>query len=159
MRSIRTETSGERPRYSLNHDLKTLQQKQSSNKPIVKASTDYCINEREQPPTYQMSSDINDIMKIKTSKGTKEVNLVARDNDLTALYFDLSNSGYEAGIAHQADFFFTDIKLRTNKVTYIEKQHIIKSSADGRIAVDDEDVYNNMILAMYNFNKAISNPF
>ena len=34
-----------------------------------------------------MITDINDIMRIKTSKDTKEVNLVARDNDLTALYF------------------------------------------------------------------------
>ena len=49
--------------YSLNHDIKTLQQKQSYDKPIVKASTDYYINEKEHPPTYQMITGINDIMQ------------------------------------------------------------------------------------------------
>ena len=60
----------------------------------------------------------------------------------------LLNSGYEAGITHQAGII-TDIKLRMNKVKYrIKTQHLTKSSADGRIALDDENVYHNMILAM-----------
>ena len=99
------------------------------------------------------------LCKIKISKDTKEVHLVARDNDLTSLYFDLLNSGYEAGITHQAGII-TDLKLRMNKVKYkIKTQNLIKFSADGCIAVNDEDVYNKMNLAMYNFNKSLFNPF
>ena len=41
--------------YALNHDLKSIQQKQLITKiPTVKASTDYYINEREEPPLYKM---------------------------------------------------------------------------------------------------------
>ena len=145
--------------YSLNHDLNSLQHKPIRDRHVVKAPTDYYINEKEQPPTYKMITDINDIIKIEVPKDVKEIYLVSRDNDLTGLYFSLLNSGYDAGVRHQAGII-TDLRLRMNKVKYIIKtQNLIKSSADGCIAVDDEDVYNKMNLAMYNFNKSLFNPF
>ena len=145
--------------FTLNHNIKTLQQKQSYEKPTVKASADYYINEREEPLSCKMISSINDIMKIEVPKDVKDIQLVSRDNDLTALYFDLLNSGYNAGIRHQAGII-TDLWLKMNKVKYtIKTQNLIKSSIDGCIAVDDEEVYNIMNLAMYNFNKSLFNPF
>jgi hypothetical protein len=145
--------------YSLNHDLKTLQQKHIPKMHVVKASTDYYINEVEEPPKYKMISDINDILNIEIPENVKEIFLVARHNDLTKLYFEFVSSGYEPAITHQAGII-TDIKARFNKITYrIRTQNLIKNSADGSIAIDDEDVYNKMSLAMFNFKKALFNLF
>ena len=135
--------------YSLNYDLNSLQHKPIRDRHVVPATTDYYINEKEQPPTYKMITDINDILKIEVPKGDtkgapkgdkKEIYLVSRDNDLTGLCFDLLNSGYDAGVKHQAGII-TNLWLRMNNIKYtIKTQNLIKSSADGCIAVDDEDV-------------------
>ena len=62
--------------YVLNHDLKSIQQKQSCNIPTVKASTDYYISKREEPPKYKMINNVDDILKIEIVEGQKEVNIV-----------------------------------------------------------------------------------
>ena len=40
--------------YALNYDLKSIQQKQDCLIPSVRASTDYYLNEKEEPPKYKM---------------------------------------------------------------------------------------------------------
>eukprot|EP00438_Fugacium_kawagutii_P015581 Skav229714 [mRNA] locus=scaffold49:189255:192446:+ [translate_table: standard] len=144
--------------YALNYDIKQLQQKITQDIPIVKASTDYYINEDEEPPKHKMISDINDILKIEVPEDVDKIHLVSRDNDLTKLFFDLVNNGYEAGATHQTNII-TDIRLKMNGILYkIRTQNLIKSSADGCITLDDEDTYNNMSSAMFKFNKALFNP-
>ena len=39
--------------YALNHDLKSVQQKQASTSLVVRATTDYYLNEKEAPPKIQ----------------------------------------------------------------------------------------------------------
>jgi len=48
--------------YALNHDLKSVQQNQSSTSLVVRATIDYYLNEREAPPKYRMINDILDII-------------------------------------------------------------------------------------------------
>ena len=67
-----------------------------------------------------MISSINDILKIEVPKDVKDIHLVSRDNDLTGLYFDFLNSGYDAGIRHQAGII-TDLWLKMNNVKYTIK--------------------------------------
>ena len=70
--------------YALNHDLKSIQQKQLITKiPTVKASTAYYINEREEPPLYKMIRNIHDILSIEVDEKAKEVYLVSEDNKLS----------------------------------------------------------------------------
>ena len=144
--------------YAMNHDLKSIQQKQLITKiPTVKASTDYYINEREEPPLYRMIKNIDDILNIKVDEKTKEIYLVSEDNKLSELFFNLVNSGYEPRIRFQAGII-SEIKMKFNKTIYIIKtQNLIKTSADGCIAVCDETTYNNMNKAMFNFNKSLFN--
>ena len=144
--------------YAMNHDLKSIQQKQLITKiPTVKASTDYYINEREEPPLYRMIKNIDDILNIKVDEKTKEIYLVSEDNKLPELFFNLVNSGYEPRIRFQAGII-SEIKMKFNKTIYIIKtQNLIKTSADGCIAVCDETTYNNMNKAMFNFNKSLFN--
>ena len=108
--------------YAMNHDLKSIQQKQLITKiPTVKASTDYYINEREEPPLYRMIKNIDDILNIKVDEKTKEIYLVSEDNKLSELFFNLVDSGYEPRIRFQAGII-SEIKIKFHKTIYIIKK-------------------------------------
>ena len=49
--------------YALNYDIKSVQQNQSSTSLVVKATTDYYLNEKEAPPKYRVIKDVDDILK------------------------------------------------------------------------------------------------
>ena len=105
----------------MNHDLKSIQQKQIITKThTIKASTDYYLNERGEPPQYKMITSLNDILKIETTKDTKELYIVPENNNLTELFFDLVKSGYEPRKRFQAGIT-TEMKLKFNKVIYTVK--------------------------------------
>ena len=144
--------------YALNHDLRSIQQKQEGSMPIVRASTDYYLNEKEEPPKYRMIRCLNDILKLKVDEKDKEVYLVPEFNNLHELFFEIIKSGYEPRITFQAGII-TDIRLKLGDVKYIIKtQNLVKSSVDGCIAVRDEQTYNRMNEAMFRFNKSLINP-
>ena len=144
--------------YALNYDIKSVQQNQSSKSLVVKATTDYYINEKEAPPKYRMIKDIDDILKLKPNKDEKEVYLVPELNNLHELFFKVIDSGYEPKITFQAGII-TEMRLRLQKVKYIIKtQNLVKSSPDGCITVRDEITYNRMNEAMFKFNKSLFNP-
>ena len=144
--------------YALNYDLKSVQQNQSSTSLVVKATTDYYLNEKEAPPKYRMIKDIDDILKLKLEKDELEVYLVPELNNLHELFFKVIDSGYEPKITFQAGII-TEMRLKLKKVKYIIKtQNLVKSSADGCIAVRDEITYNKMNEAMFKFNKSLFNP-
>ena len=101
--------------YALNHDLKSIQQKQLITKiPTVKASPDYYINEREEPPLYKMIKNMDDILNIEVDAKTKEIYLVSEDNKLSELFFNLVCSGYEPLIRFQAGII-SEIKSNLTK--------------------------------------------
>ena len=144
--------------YVLNHDLKSIQQKQVCDIPVVKASADYYINERDEPPKYKMIQNVNEILKIKTDDETNEVYIVLENNDLTEALFKLISSGYEPRIRFEAGIV-SEIRMKFDKIKYIIKtQNLLKTSVDGCIAVSDEKTYNHMNLAMFNFCKSLFIP-
>ena len=140
------------------YDIKSVQQNQSSTSLVVRATTDYYLNEKEAPPKYRMIKDIDDILKLKLDKDEQEVYLVPELNNLHELFFKVTNSGYEPKITFQAGII-TEMRLKLKKVKYIIKtQNLVKSSGDGCIAVRDEVTYNRMNEAMFKFNKPLFNP-
>ena len=144
--------------YALNYDIKSVQQNQKSTSLVVKATTDYYLNEKEAPPKYRMIKDIDDILKLKLAKDEKEVYLVPELNNLQELFFRVIGSGYEPKIIFQAGII-TEMRLRLKKVKYIIKtQNPWKSSGDGCIAVRDEITYKRMNEAMFKLNKSLFNP-
>ena len=142
--------------YTLHYDLNSFQHKNSCNGlPIIKASTDYSLNEKEEPPPFKMITFLNDILNIKTDKETKEIYVVSEFNNLTELLFEAIKAGYEPRIKLHAGII-TEMRFRFNKITYIVKtQNLIKTSSDGCIAVGDETTYNTMNKAMFNFDKSL----
>ena len=144
--------------YALNYDLKSVQQNQPSRSLVVRASSDYYLNENEAPPKYRMIKDIDDISKLKLDEDEKEAYLVPELNNLHDLFFKVVGSGCEPMITFQAGII-TEMRLRLKKVKYIIKtQNLVKSSPDGFIAVRDEIRYNRMNEAMFKFNKSLFNP-
>ena len=144
--------------YALNYDIKSVQQNQSSKSLVVKATTDYYINEKEAPPKYRMIKDIDDISKLKLDKDEKEVSLVPELNNLHDLFFKVIATGYKPKITFQAGAI-TEMRLRLHKVKYIIKtQNLVKSSPDGCIKVRDEMTYHKMNEAMFKFNKSLFHP-
>ena len=144
--------------YALNYDLKSIQQKQDCLMPSVRASTDYYLNEKEEPPKYKMIRCWNDILNLEINEEEKEIYLVPELNNLHELFFEIIKSGYEPRITFQAGII-TDIRLKLDKVKYVIKtQILIKSSPDGCIAVRDEQTYNRMNEAMFKFNKSLFHP-
>ena len=144
--------------YALSHDLKSVQQNQSSTSLLVRATTDYYLNEKEAPPKYRMIKDINDILKLKLDEDEREVYLVPGLNNLHDLFFKVVDSGYEAKITFQAGIV-TEMRLRLKKVKYIIKtKNLVKSSADGCIATRDEITYSKLNEAMFRFKKSLFNP-
>ena len=144
--------------YVLHYDLKSVQQNQSSTSFVVRASTDYYLNENEAPPKYRMIKDIDDISKIKLDEDEKEAYLVPELNNLHDHFFKIIGSGYEPMITFQAGII-TKMRLKLKKVKYIIKtQNLVKSSPDGCIAVRDEIRYNRVNEAMFKFNKSLFNP-
>ena len=49
--------------YVLNHDLKSIQQKQGSKIATVKSSTDYYISNQEDPPNFKMINNVDGLLK------------------------------------------------------------------------------------------------
>eukprot|EP00438_Fugacium_kawagutii_P006184 Skav207472 [mRNA] locus=scaffold3545:496284:499559:- [translate_table: standard] len=144
--------------YTLNHDLKSIQQKQDLDKPIVKASTDFYINNKEKPTYYKMIENVNDIIKLELEDDVKEVYLVMKDNNLTKALFDLTRNGYEPNIQHQINGI-TSIKMKFNNIKYtIKTQNLLVDSCDGCITVGTEQIYNNMQFAFFHLNKVTLNP-
>lgn len=144
--------------YTLNHDLKSIQQKHNLDKRIVKATTDFYINTKERPTYYKMIENVNDIIKLELEDDVKEAFLIMKDNDLTKALFDLTRNGYEPSIQHQINGI-TSIKLKFNNIKYtIKTQNLLADSCDGCITVGTEQIYNSMQLAFFHLSKAILNP-
>lgn len=57
----------------------------------MKASSDYYISEREEPPKYKMIKDVDDITQIEADD-VKEVYLTLSSNTLTDALFKLVNT-------------------------------------------------------------------
>ena len=145
--------------YTLNHDLKSIQQKQNDIfNPVVKASTDYYLNETEKPPEFRMINNVDDILKLEIDKDETEVSLILEKNNLTEAFFQLIKYGYEPRISFQAGII-TGIRVKLNKILYnIKTQNLVKTSVDGCVAVKSEKTYNKLNQAMFDFNKSLFNP-
>ena len=143
--------------------MKELQQKAEEDRMILTASDSYFIKEDQTVPIFRMIDGIDDIIKVvkevENSKGTVEIKLIHKNNNLTELIYNLKESGYEPLIKY-ATGHITKIELVFNKTIkiHIDSQQLLKNSLDGDIAVETEGIYNKMNQAMANFNHALIKP-
>jgi hypothetical protein len=105
--------------YTLNHDLKILNQKIDNDELDLKlhVSSNFHIKEDDSCIEYKMINNINDLVGIiKTVPKDEQtiVNLILENNDLSEFVFELKYAGYEPWIMKQANRI-TSINLRLNK--------------------------------------------
>jgi hypothetical protein len=148
--------------YTLNHNIKRLEQKQDSEceeiKPLT-TSTDYMVKEDAKPIEAKMIDTIDDIVTIaktiEKDSDFKLVSLIHRQDNLIKLLNDLLEAGYNPGINFEVGRL-TALKLSLNGIFFvIQTQQLIKSAIDGMVVVEDEATYNSMNQAMTSFNNKI----
>ena len=105
-----------------------------------------------------MIKHLDDILDIEVGDDEKHVFIVPENNNLHEIFFGIIKSGYEPRIKFQAGII-TEMRIKLGETTYIIKtQNLVKTSADGCIAVQDEQTYNRMNETMFRFNKSLCNP-
>ena len=137
----------------------------SSNYSIsVKASSDYHLNEKEEPVECKMITSLDDIRKYTEHS---EYTLVYNGYDLSHLFYLSKQAGYEpqvrfsAGCVSELNFKF---KIKINNKSHkeikykVKTQNLVNNSIDGSICVRTEQIYNKMSKAMFIFNTALFKP-
>jgi hypothetical protein len=78
--------------YTLNHDLKSLSQKQDSEvKVAIRAGANYRINENKTPVQCRMIETVDDVVKVVNEANKKEqiiINLILKGDDLTKFFMN-----------------------------------------------------------------------
>ena len=149
--------------YTLNKDLKALKRNLGIDKEYtlnVKASSDFHINTRDEPIECRMIDGVNDFLKY-TEKD--EYTMIYNGNDLSKLYFESKQAGYNpcikftAGIISELNFRFR-FRKEKKEIKYKVKTQNLTDAINGSITVEAEKTYNNMSRAMFEFSKRIFNP-
>jgi hypothetical protein len=148
--------------YTLNDNLKELQQKNNPDEFDLKVSSTFYIREDKTVPIFRMIDNIDDIVKIVKEMSditTKtEVKLVHKQNNLTELLYNLKEVGYEPAIKYQAGHI-TRLIVDIKPIRFcIESQGLAQDSFDGDVCVDTEVVYNRMNQAMCSFYQNLFKP-
>ena len=148
--------------YTASDNVNMLRQMlpKSSNYDIsVKASSDYHLNEKEEPVECKMITSLDDIRKYTEHS---EYTLVYNGYDLSHLFYLSKQAGYEpqvrfsAGFVSELNFKF---KIKDKIIKYkVKTQNLVNNSIDGSICVRTEQIYNKMSKAMFNFNTALFKP-
>ena len=152
--------------YTLNHNLKSLEQQDEDDDFRVKASSDHRVDEDRKPETYHMINNVDDIFRIV--KETKEENpdleeghtihLVVSADDLKGMFFNLKKVGYEPGVNFDCRRL-SALYLKFNGLNItIKSQQLVSTILDGDIALEDEAIYNKTTEAMTLFHTAFSGP-
>ena len=139
--------------------LKQMIPKSSNYNISVKASSDYHINEKEEPVECKMITSLDDIRKYTEHS---EYTLVYNGYDLSHLFYLSKQAGYEPQVRFSAGFvselnFKFKIKDKVTKYK-VKTQNLVNNSIDGSICVRTEQIYNKMSKAMFNFNTALFKP-
>ena len=153
--------------YTASDNLNMLRQmlpKSSSYDISVKASSDYHLNEKEEPMECKMITSLDDIRKFTEHS---EYTLVCNGNDLSHLFYLSKQAGYEpqvrfsAGCVSELSFKF---KIKMNSKSHkeikykVKTQNLVNNSIDGSICVRTEQIYNKMSKAMFNLNATLFKP-
>ena len=110
--------------YTLNHNIKRLEQKQDSECEDIKplsTTSDYTVREDSKVVESRMIDTIDDIVSIaktiESDKDFKLVSLIHRQDNLTKLLYDLLDAGYNPGINFEAGRL-TALKLSLNGIFF-----------------------------------------
>ena len=91
---------------------------------------------------------VRDMLKPEDPKEKQVLTIIHKEDNLTELLYQFVGAGYSPGVNFESGRI-TALKLELNKIfCIIQTQQLITSAIDGVVAVDSEEVYNAMSLAM-----------
>ena len=146
--------------YTLNHDLKTLEQKLDADPSyVVKASDNYYLSDSDEIHQYKMIESVDDIVALTKQFIANEekvmINLVCKNDNLLKLLWDLKYAGYCPSVKYEAGAI-SRVGLTCNNVLFmIQSQQLVKHSLHGNVCLDSEETYNKLNGAMGTFNKSL----
>ena len=167
--------------YPINGNQDRLFQLEGGKKSLdIKASKNFYITDKTEPPKYKMFSHIDELLKLTDQD---EYYLVHKDNNLTEVLYQFKKVGYEPYIRYRAGQIselkikFTYKSADTRKIirrktqpyniptqtlekdktiTYtVSTQDLSKDTIERDISTNMEDKYNRIVEAMFNFNKKL----
>ena len=152
--------------YTLNHDLKRLEQTQSEDTDeayAAQASVDYKLRTDRDIVDYKMIRHIDEILEIIRTTPPKDGDddqqhvtyLVHQDNDIELLLWQMVESGVTPQKSYQAGrLSWLCIEVCDHKFI-IRNQHLSHSTTDGIIETEDVNVYNKMNDSMFDMEMSI----
>ena len=147
----------------MDHDLKSLQQQEPTEGPILYVSSYYRVSKKEdqEPPTlfrmvYHVDDVYNIIKEYKDDDEEKIIYCIYAEQDLSDIIYQLYKT-YIPDIEFETGRVSKVIYKSKNVKVIVKCQDIITSSIERTIGIiDDIDVYNRMNIQMIKFNKALS---
>ena len=144
--------------YPINANQDTLAQLKHVKPLELTASSNFYINDRDEPPKYKMFGHIDELLKMTDEE---EYFLIHKDNDLNEVLFQLKQARYDPYIRYQGNRLaelrvrYTDKK--TKKVIHyiIKTQDLAKDDIERDVYTETEDEYNKIVEANFNFHKHI----
>ena len=144
--------------YPINSNWDRLSQLKTIDSLKFKASSNFYINDMDEPPTYKCFSHIDELLQLTEED---RYHLIHVDNNLTEVLYQLKYAGYEPFIKYQANkisqlrVMFSYRRKKKSVEYIISSQDLSKEHIERDVLVHTEDKYNRLINAMFNFNKSI----
>ena len=144
--------------YPINANQDRLCQLKVGDQYCAKASSNFLITDKTEPPKFKMFSHIDELLKMTEHE---EYNLIHKDNNLNEVLFQFRKAGYEPMIKYQGNRIvelrarYTEKKTRKVRTYIIKTQDLSKEIIERDVYADTEEKYNRIVEAMFDFNSKV----
>ena len=144
--------------YPINANQDRLCQLKGEKDISARASSNFYITDRTEPPKFKMFSHIDELLKMTEHE---EYNLIHKDNNLKEVLFQFKNVGYEPMVKYQGNRIvelrarYTEKKTRKVRTYIIKTQDLSREIIERDVYADTEETYNRIVEAMFDFNSKV----
>ena len=144
--------------YPINVNQDRLCQLKVDKQYCSKASSNFLITDKTEPPKYKMFGHVDELLKMTEHE---EYHLIHKDNNMNEVLFQLRRAGYEPMVKYQANRIaelrvrYTEKKTRKVRTYIIKTQDLSKELIERDVYADTEEKYNRIVEAMFAFNSKV----
>ena len=144
--------------YPINANQDSLCQLKVGEQYCAKASSNFYITDKTEPPKFKMFSYIDELLKMTEHE---EYNLIHKDSNLNEILFQFRKAGYEPMVKYQGNRIvelrarYTEKKTRKVRTYIIKIQDLSKEIIERDVYTDTEEKYNRIVEAMFDFNSKV----
>jgi len=144
--------------YPINANQDRLCQLKVGEQYCARASSNFYITDKTEPPKFKMLSHIDELLKMTEHD---EYYLIHKDNNMNEVLFQFRKVGYEPMVKYQGNRIvelrarYTEKKTRKVRTYIIKTQDLSKEIIERDVYADTEDKYNKIAEAMFDFNSKV----